>query len=254
MRRYMQNTIRLILFSSLVAILLRSPCALADANSELKAQAQNIVTQSQLNTFAIEQENKYWNLPLFMGSSYVSQYYLFLHWLGLSLDSFDIQRFQKILLDSQMTDGSWQQVHDANLQTGSLDATIANYWALKVMGIDVNSLALANARQFILQRGGIPQSTLFTKIMLALFRNYDWIDLPKIPAMIFKKMSILVSDRSFAQWVRPHLLPIAYLSGRMVSKNLGPSFHLAEIGATDVEKRLLRPISILSPAPFRTQN
>lgn len=81
-----------------------------------------------------------WCFPTYLGTFFISEYYFELKALGLAKHSkFEEAIFTKLLLDQQLSDGSWEQVHEHNLKTGGLDPTVINYWYLKSVGVDIES-------------------------------------------------------------------------------------------------------------------
>lgn len=195
-------------------------------------------TQSQLMANFVD--NKYWFYPLYLGSMYTSQYVLLRHWLELSFENdtlklhdlpfsrFNENYFKNFLEQSQLKDGSWQIIYDVNSRQGDLNTTILHYAALKVMGYKADAEILQKAKTFILKNGGIEKSSLFTKIVLALFGNYSWSQIPNIPYIVFEEKFPLNYKR-FGQWIGPHLFPISYLRNAEVRKQLGSQFDLSEL-------------------------
>jgi Squalene-hopene cyclase N-terminal domain len=118
-------------------------------------------------------------------------------------------------LDTQLPDGSWEQVHEHNLQTGGLDPTIFNYWYLKSVGVDHESAHMVSARKWIREKGGIEGAQTMTKFKLAVFGQYSWGNLAKVPLMLFYKNGFFASQMYIkdivAQWVYPHLTALSYL-------------------------------------------
>ena len=180
------------------------------------------------NIDAISLPGPHWNLYAHLGPPYVSQYYLFLRWLGRECPSFDAEHFKNLLKGEQHIDGSWSAVHDANRESGDLDSTIQNYWALKAMGEELSSPIMKNARTYILKKGGVERATMLVKVQLALFDQYPWNTIPQIPLSLFYRW-MPVNDGSFGQWIGPHLLPIAYFRKQRLAKDLGPNFNLDEL-------------------------
>lgn len=214
----------------------REPAA-RTPDSAFIARVEKTVAAAQDFVISIrktDEAGSYWNRPLFMGPSYVAQYYLMLNWLGVKDSRLDPEKLRDILLSSQLPDGSWQQVKDSSLLTGSLDATVVNYWALKVMGVDINSKSLSRAREFINKKGGTESTTLFVRTLLSLFGLHSWAKTYWIPGT-FVRSDFAMGQ--FAQWIRPHLIPIAYLRYRRVRKDMGPRYDLSEIGSKKVRVR-----------------
>ncbi len=135
--------------------------------------------------------------------------YLFLtHFLGVGNPT----RWAKIatyLLDQQREDGTWGIYYGA---PGDLSTTIEAYFALKMAGISPDMPCMQQARAFILSKGGITQSRIFTKIWLALLGQYDWRGLPVMPPeLIFLPSWFPFNIYDFACWARGTIVPILIL-------------------------------------------
>lgn len=105
-------------------------------------------------------------------------------------------------------------MHEANLETGGLDPTIFNYWYLKSVGIDAESLQMIKAKTWILEHGGIEGAQTMSKFKFAVFGHYPWGNLAKVPLAIFLKEGIYAQTYAkdlVAQWVYPHLTALSYL-------------------------------------------
>ena len=179
-----------------------------------------------------------WSFPAHLGSHYISLYALFLEWLrfrGFS-SRLDLNRLARILMKTQLRDGSWRQARYPALSSGDINATVLNYAALKFFR---NSISVANAqpamgaaRNFILATGGIDCTNQFTKTFLALFGLRGWMDMSEVPYLIFLE-GLPLNYRQFSQWVIPHLLPMAYLRHNRVARKIrgtfGPEFDLNEL-------------------------
>ena len=71
---------------------------------------------------------------------------------------------------------------------------------------------MSKAREFILSRGGIPATRVFTKIWLALFGQWDWKGVPVLPPEIMllpKWFPATIYD--FSSWARATLVPLLIL-------------------------------------------
>src|SRR5512135_1152780 len=101
-----------------------------------------------------------WSFPAHLGSHYISLYALFLEWLrfrGFS-SRLDLNRLARILLETQLPDGSWRQARDPALPSGDINATELNYAAPKFFRTSISTgnvqRAMEAARRFILAAGG----------------------------------------------------------------------------------------------------
>jgi squalene-hopene/tetraprenyl-beta-curcumene cyclase len=206
----------------------------------IKQKVEPILEKSVRALLERQDRQGCWSFPAHLGSHYISLYALFMEWLrfrGFS-SRLDLNRLAKILLETQLPDGSWKQARDPALSSGDLNATVLNYAALKFFR---NSLAAADlqpametARRFILAAGGIDATNQFTKTFLALFGLRGWKDIKEIPYLIFLE-ALPLNYRQFSQWVIPHLIPMAYLRHNRVSRRIrgtfGPELNLDELYA-----------------------
>ena len=178
------------------------------------SELNRVIGKSMNNSWS-ELQNGTWNFPTYLGTWFLSEYYFELRALGLLEQSqFNQTYFTQLLLDTQLPDGSWEQVHEHNLKTGILDPTIFNYWYLKSVGIDQDSPMMTKARLWIHAHGGLEAAQTMSKMKLAVFGHYDWDSFLPIPLLIFKKSGLFraayVKD-VVAQWVYPHLTALTYL-------------------------------------------
>jgi squalene-hopene/tetraprenyl-beta-curcumene cyclase len=241
------------LVGACLLLLLGLPALSAAEPRELK-QAIDLGVKNLQRTRLSSGEDYYWRFPTRLGPHFTSQYLIMSKWLGTPTH-LDESRLQRILLASQLSDGSWPQMLDRNEIKGNLDSTIFNYWALKVIAAHSSSslrggsleVALDKSKKFILNQGGLEKASFFTKVLLALNGNYAWSRLPILPFEILTNSwgRSLVTE-PFSQWVRPHLKALVYLRSNQIYKCLGPEFQLTELyveGApTDLPKDHESPV------------
>lgn len=178
-----------------------------------KERVEQTISSAVANLFDARDQESCWDLSPFLGTWLLSKHYALLTALGQRASSgFDAQSFANRLLRTQLDDGSWELVHDCNAK-GSLDATIWNYLFLKMHAEaspeDV-AAALKRAMAFILEHGGLESANMLTKWFLATFGIYPWRRIWYVPLFLFCKGSFYMRDLT-AQWVYPHLVPMAYL-------------------------------------------
>jgi squalene-hopene/tetraprenyl-beta-curcumene cyclase len=180
---------------------------------------------------------QYFNMPSYFGRHYISQYYLALQWLQRPDPNFDVEYFVNILKQEQLADGSWYAVKDPAINHGDVSATILNYAFLKAVGINSNSPEMLKAANFVRDNGGLEKSSFFIKIFLALFGNYTWEEVPKIPSLFFSPYTI-VGRNNFSAWVSDAIIPVAYFRQLSVYKNLGPNFDLSELFSQQLKQKI----------------
>jgi squalene-hopene/tetraprenyl-beta-curcumene cyclase len=142
---------------------------------ETTQQVQPILKESVKTLLEQQDRQGFWSFPAHLGSHYISLYALFLEWLrfrGFS-SRLDLNRLARVLLETQLPDGSWRQARDPVRPSGDLNATVLNYAALKFFRSSISTAnvkpAREAARRFILAAGGLDSTNQFTKTFLALF-------------------------------------------------------------------------------------
>jgi squalene-hopene/tetraprenyl-beta-curcumene cyclase len=208
---------------------------------KLKSEIQTIILKAQEKLLSETYGDNYWKYQACLGTHFVAQFYLLSKWMERPLKNFNEEHFKKILFSRQNSDGSWQQWPDENIKKGDLDATIIHYFALKVMGESIDSPSLKRAREFIIKNGGVEKGTLFVQVIMAMFGNLSWRNIPYIPYLIFVE-HMPCNYKSFSHWSKPHIMAFSYLRHLKVQKNLGPNFRVDELkknrAAVDkIEKR-----------------
>ncbi len=117
-----------------------------------------------------------------------------------------IQQLARYLLREQRAHGGWELYFGDG---GELSTTIEAYFALKLAGYSTDDERLQRARQFILARGGVTQSRVFTKLHLALFGAYPWHGLPTLPPwFMFLPKWFPFNIYTMASWARSSTVPL----------------------------------------------
>lgn len=204
----------------------------------MRQNVQAVLNKSVKALLEQQDQNGCWSFPAHLGSHYISLYALFLEWLrfrGFS-SKLGLNRLGRILLETQLPDGSWRQARDPARPSGDINATVLNYAALKFFQNSISIAdvrpAMAAARKYILASGGIDATNQFTKTFLALFGLRGWDEIKEIPYLFFLE-ALPLNYRQFSQWVIPHLMPMAYLRHNRVSRRIrgtfGPELDLNEL-------------------------
>ena len=132
--------------------------------------------------------------------------YLLLSWFLEHRDSYHWQPVVNYILSKQQANGSWGQYYGS---PGDLSTSVECYFALKLAGCSPESEPLQRAKIFILSKGGIPQTRVFTKIWLALFGQWDWNGVPNMPPeLIFLPSWAPFNIYDFSSWARSTIVPM----------------------------------------------
>ena len=100
----------------------------------------------------------------------------------------------------QRHDGTWANFYGG---PGDLSTTVEAYAALKLVGDDPDAEHMRRARDWILERGGLERTRVFTRIWFALLGLWSWDELPVLPAeMVFLPSWFPLNLYDFACWAR----------------------------------------------------
>jgi squalene-hopene/tetraprenyl-beta-curcumene cyclase len=106
---------------------------------------------------------------------------LLLHHVWDKFDRVPRAQAEAYFRGEQRAHGGWELAYDDG---GELSVSTEAYLALRMLGVSADDPALMRARSFILARGGISKTRIFTKMHLALIGAYDWAGLPSLPPLL----------------------------------------------------------------------
>ncbi len=197
---------------------------------------------------SIQHPDGYWWAELEANATMAAEHLMLERALGIG----DEQRTRKIaayLLGLQSEDGSWPIFYGG---PGDVSVSTEAYFALKLAGIDAASPAMMRAREFILARGGIGATRIFTKLWLSLFGQHDWDAMPAMPPEV-----ILFPDRfafniyEFASWARATIVPILVVWAHRPVVAIDPRAGVAELYADPQQRHRFSARRSRSPFSWR---
>ncbi len=127
-----------------------------------------------------------------------AEYVLLDHFLGQIRPEVEAP-IARYLRARQGPDGSWPLFQDG---PGDISCTLKCYWALKLIGDDPAAPHMARARSWLHGMGGAARANVFTRIMMALYREIPWHGMPCMP------VEVMLLPR----WFPFHMSKIAYWS------------------------------------------
>jgi squalene-hopene/tetraprenyl-beta-curcumene cyclase len=138
-----------------------------------------------------------------------SEYVLFVHFLGETSNPELEGKIANYLLRTQGPHGGWALFQDGPF---NMSASVKAYFALKMIGHDVNAPHMARAREAILAHGGAAESNVFTRSLLALYRQIPWRGVPVMPIeiMLLPRWFPFHLDK-ISYWARTTLVPLMVL-------------------------------------------
>ncbi|KAK2701697.1 squalene--hopene cyclase-like [Artemia franciscana] len=195
----------------------------------------------------LEQQNDagYWDYQLEADCTIPAEYIMMMHFM----DDIDRELELKIanyLRAKQADHGGWPLYHGGALD---LSCSVKVYYALKLVGDDIDAPHMRRAREAILALGGAAQSNVFTRIALALFAQVPWRAVPFIPVEVMflpKWFPFHLSKVSY--WSRTVMVPLFILcSLKPVAAN-PRNTNIRELFTTapDQEKNYFHPTTPLS--------
>ena len=138
-----------------------------------------------------------------------------------------LHKVEFYLRSQQRDHGGWELFYGDG---GELSTTVEAYMALKLLGVSETDPAMMKARQFILARGGITKTRIFTKLHLALVGCYDWRGIPSLPPWImFLPNNFPVNIYEMSSWARSSTVPLLIVCDRKPVYRINPVFNLNEL-------------------------
>ncbi|MFZ7942198.1 squalene--hopene cyclase [Neobacillus sp. 19] len=152
-----------------------------------------------------------WGYPFETGISTDAYMIILLRTLEIK-DEDLIKGLTKRILSRQEKNGAWKLFYDEG--DGNLTATVEAYYALLYSGYYQNEdTRLRSAKNFILANGGLEESGMYTKIMLALTGQYKWPPFSPLPIeVVLLPMNFPINFYSFSSFGRANLAPIMILA------------------------------------------
>jgi len=140
----------------------------------------------------------HWCYELEADATIPAEYVLLRHYRGESIDA-ELERKIGVYLRRVQgaKHGGWPLFHDGDFD---ISATVKAYFALKMIGDDVDAPHMKRARDAILAHGGAKHVNVFTRSLLALFGIMSWDAVPMMPVEI----------TLLPRWFPFHLSKISY--------------------------------------------
>ncbi|MCC5638814.1 squalene--hopene cyclase [Nostoc sp. CHAB 5844] len=152
-----------------------------------------------------------------------------------------LHKVETYLRSQQRQHGGWELFYDDG---GELSTSVEAYMALRLLGVPATDPAMIRARDFILQRGGISKTRIFTKLHLALIGCYDWRGIPSLPPWIMLlPPAFPVNIYEMSSWARSSTVPLLIVCDSKPVFLVDPTITLDELyaeGVDQVQYELLR--------------
>ncbi len=152
-----------------------------------------------------------------------------------------LHKVEAYLRSQQREHGGWELFYGDG---GELSTSVEAYMALKLLGVPQTDPAMTRAREFILKRGGISRTRIFTKMHLALIGCYDWRGIPSIPPWVMLlPPTFPINIYEMSSWARGSTVPLLIVFDRKPSFRINPAITLNELYAEGFDIRFELPRS-----------
>ena len=144
-----------------------------------------------------------------------------------------LAKAERHLRSNQRDHGGWELFYGDG---GDLSTTVEAYMGLRLLGVPATDPALVRAKGFILKRGGISKTRIFTKLHLAMIGCYDWRGLPSLPAwvMLFEP-PFPFTIYELSSWARGSTVPLIIVFDQKPVYVVEPAINLDELYAEGIE-------------------
>ncbi|WP_019506100.1 squalene--hopene cyclase [Pleurocapsa sp. PCC 7319] len=198
---------------------------------ETQITLEQAIALSQAHLFSIQDPDGYWWAELESNVTITAEVVL-LHKIWQTDHLRPLAKAEAYLRSQQREHGGWELYYG---DAGELSTTVEAYMALRLLGVPADDPTLVKAKKFILQRGGISKTRIFTKMHLALIGCYDWRGLPSIPPWIM----LLPEESPFtiyemSSWARGSTVPLLIVFDRKPVFSLKTPINLDELFAEGV--------------------
>ncbi|MEV0050181.1 squalene--hopene cyclase [Saccharopolyspora shandongensis] len=186
------------------------PAARADARTALAAARDHLLS--------LQHPDGWWKGELQTNVTMDVEDLLLRQFLGIRTAG-ETEQAARWIRSQQRADGTWANFHGG---PGDLSTTVEAYTALKLAGDDVAADHMVAARGWILSRGGLEATRVFTRIWLALFGEWSWDELPEMPpelVLLPKWFPLNVAD--WGCWARQTVVPLTVVCTLRPCRDLG---------------------------------
>ena len=182
---------------------------LAVAPADTGARIETAIEEARKWLIDEQGEDGEWSFPLEADATIPSEYILLNHYLDQIDDAVE-SKLAVYLRKTQGKHGGWPLYHDGDF---NISVSVKAYFALKMVGEDIDAPHMKWARSAILNHGGAARANVFTRITLALFGQVPWRAVPVIraEAMLLPKWAPF-NIYKVSYWSRTVMVPLLVLA------------------------------------------
>ena len=196
-----------------------NPADFIDVEGAVRAATAAILAQ--------QKPDGHWVYELEADATIPAEYVLLVHYLAEE-PNLELERKIGVYLRRiQGSHGGWPLYHEGAFD---ISATVKAYFALKMIGDDVDAPHMVRAREAIRARGGAIKANVFTRILLALYGQASWNDVPTVPVeliLVPRWFPIHLSKMSY--WARTVIVPLLVLCAKKPLAKNPRGIHIREL-------------------------
>jgi squalene-hopene/tetraprenyl-beta-curcumene cyclase len=196
-----------------------SPGEFGDLEVRIRAATEAILAQ--------QRADGHWVYELEADATIPAEYVLLVHYLA-ETPNLELERKIGVYLRRiQGAHGGWPLYHEGAFD---ISATVKAYFALKMIGDDINAPHMVRAREALHARGGAIKANVFTRILLALFGETGWSNVPTVPVeLILLPRWFPVHLSKMSYWARTVIVPLLVLAAKQPLARNPRGVHIAEL-------------------------
>lgn len=170
---------------------------------------EDAVDRARAALAAVQRPDGHWVFELEADATIPAEYVLLRHYLGEPEDRDLEARIGRYLRRIQGDHGGWGLFYGGAFD---VSATVKAYFALKMIGDDIDAPHMVRARDAVRAVGGAAACNVFTRIQLALYGAGPWEAVPEMPVELVlmpRWFPIHLSKMSY--WARTVVVPLLVL-------------------------------------------
>lgn len=203
-----------------------------ESNTVSSSGFAQAITAAQTYLLSLQTADGYWWAELESNVSITAEIIL-LHRIWGTDGARPMAKAETYLRSHQRDHGGWELFYGDG---GDLNTSVEAYMALRVLGVPASDPSLIRAKDFILSRGGITKTRIFTKFHLALIGCYQWQGLPSLPAWIMQlEPPFPFSIYELSSWARSSTVPLLIVFDQKPVYRLDPSVNLNELYVEEID-------------------
>ncbi len=196
-----------------------APTDFTEVDGAIRAATDAILAQ--------QRPDGHWVYELEADATIPAEYVLLVHYLAEE-PNLELERKIGVYLRRiQGAHGGWPLYHEGAFD---ISATVKAYFALKMIGDDIDAPHMKRAREAIHARGGAIKANVFTRILLALYGETGWANVPTVPVELIllpRWFPIHLSKMSY--WARTVIVPLLVLAAKRPLARNPRGVHVAEL-------------------------